>query len=104
MVRQEPFTVLLADDFIATENGNTNEDLLNAHELSGKTQLSSMKVDGSSISNYFVIIPREGFNQVKGLIQKPDLHYVPSNLARYCVVKTTSTSRRCLDLTSRRRA
>ena len=81
VVGQEPFTVLLADDFITTEKGNTTKDLLNAHEISGKTQLSSMKVDGPSISNYGVIIPSEGFNQVKGLIEKPDLHYAPSNLA-----------------------
>lgn len=81
VVGEEPFTVLLADDFITIENGNTTKDLIEAYEISGKTQLGSMKVDGPSISNYGVIIPGEGINQVKGLIEKPDLKHAPSNLA-----------------------
>lgn len=81
VVGQEPFTVLLADDFITTENGNTTKDLLNAHELSGETHLSSMRVDGPSISNYGVITPGDGINRVKGLIEKPEPQYAPSNLA-----------------------
>ena len=40
-----------------------------------------MKVDGSNISKYGVIIPNKETGLVTGLIEKPDFKNTPSNLA-----------------------
>ena len=50
-VGNEPFAVLLADDFLTYEGAGITADLVSAFEASGKTQLSVMKVNGPDISN-----------------------------------------------------
>ena len=51
-VGNEPFSVLLADDFIINEGSGTTADLVRSFEASGKTQLSVMKVNGPDISKF----------------------------------------------------
>ena len=81
VVGDEPFALLLADDFL-TYNGNCIiSDLIAGYEKSAKSQLSVMKVDGPDISQYGVIVPSNETGLVAGLIEKPDFKYAPSNLA-----------------------
>jgi UTP--glucose-1-phosphate uridylyltransferase len=81
VVGDEPFAVLLADDFL-TDSGDSNmSDLVRGYEKTGKTQLSVMKVNGPDISKYGVIVPSEKTGAVSGLIEKPDFENAPSNLA-----------------------
>jgi UTP--glucose-1-phosphate uridylyltransferase len=87
VVGDEPFAVLLADDFITqqfdngTKNKGTMTGLVKAFEKTGKTQLSVMEVNGSEISNYGVIQKSEKFGNITGLIEKPPFAKAPSNLA-----------------------
>jgi len=80
-VGNDPFAVLLADDFITYDGSGITSDLVQAYGQSGKTQLSVMQVDGPEISKYGVVKPNSTFGSVAGLVEKPNLQAAPSNLA-----------------------
>jgi UTP--glucose-1-phosphate uridylyltransferase len=80
-VGNEPFAVLLADDFLRYSGEGATADLLKAFSDTKKTQLSVMKVDGVDISKYGVVVPGAGPDDVLGLIEKPAFENAPSNLA-----------------------
>lgn len=80
-VGNEPFAVLLADDFLIHDTGGVTTDLVHAFQTSGKTQLSVMEVNGPDISKYGVVVPNEIPGSVAGLVEKPDIDKAPSNLA-----------------------
>jgi UTP--glucose-1-phosphate uridylyltransferase len=80
-VGNEPFAVLLADDFLTFDGKGVTAELIGAYEKSGKTQLSVMKVDGPDISKYGVVKVNENTNIVSGMIEKPNFKDAPSNLA-----------------------
>jgi UTP--glucose-1-phosphate uridylyltransferase len=80
-VGNEPFAVLLADDFLCFDGAGVTADLVNGYEKTGKTQLSVMHVDGPEISKYGVIDFDKKNGSVIGLIEKPDFKDAPSNLA-----------------------
>ena len=80
-VGNEPFVVLLADDFLISEGSSATEGLVKAFYKTGKCQLSVMKVHERDISKYGIIDPGDTKESVKGLIEKPKLDYAPSNLA-----------------------
>lgn len=77
----EPFAVLLADDFLTYSGAGVTSNLVQAYSLSGKTQLSVMKVDGTDISKYGVVKTRGASGSVIGLVEKPNFKDAPSNLA-----------------------
>ncbi|MBF9040372.1 UTP--glucose-1-phosphate uridylyltransferase GalU [Rhodobacterales bacterium LSUCC0387] len=82
VVGDEPFAVLLADDFLTSFPGmGVTADLIEAFNTSGKTQLSVMEVLGSDISKYGVVVPGDTAGSVSGLIEKPSAENAPSNLA-----------------------
>jgi UTP--glucose-1-phosphate uridylyltransferase len=81
VVNNEPFVLLLADDFLTYSGKGTTSELISGFEKTGKTQLSVMKVDGPEISKYGVIVPNNETGLVEGLIEKPNLKNAPSNLA-----------------------
>lgn len=80
-VGNDPFAVLLADDFLTYEGNGVTADLARAFAASGKTQLSVMEVNGPDISKYGVVVPNGEPGSVAGLIEKPDADKAPSNLA-----------------------
>ena len=80
-VGDEPFAVLLADDFIVSDNKNPVVELVDAFYRSGRLQLSAIKVDGPDISKYGVLVPGKENRSVKGLVEKPSFEDAPSNLA-----------------------
>ena len=81
VVGNEPFAVLLADDFIVTEGAGVTADLVRAFEATGKSQLSVMKVEGEEIAKYGVVVPGEGEGAVLELVEKPKYEDAPSDLA-----------------------
>lgn len=81
VVGDEPFAVLLADDFIVAEGAGVTADLVRAFEETGKSQLSVMKVEGEDISKYGVVVPGVDNGKVLGLIEKPKFEDAPSDLA-----------------------
>ena len=81
VVGDEPFAVLLADDFITNNGCGVTADLARSFQASGKTQLSVMEVNGPGICNYGVVVPGSEPKSVAGLIEKPELDKVPSNYA-----------------------
>jgi UTP--glucose-1-phosphate uridylyltransferase len=80
-VGNEPFVVVLADDFIYHEGLGVTNDLINAYQKTGMMQLSVMRVDGQEISNYGVLIEGNKKGDVAGLEEKPTFETAPSNLA-----------------------
>ena len=80
-VGNDPFAVLLADDFLIYDGLGITADLVRSFEKSGKTQISVMEVDGPEISNYGVVVPDEYGEKVGGLVEKPPFEKAPSNLA-----------------------
>ena len=81
VVGDEPFAVLLADDFIVSTSLGVTADLVAGFLKTGKTQLSVMHVDGLDISKYGAIKKHEQSGAVVGLIEKPKFDAAPSNLA-----------------------
>ena len=80
-VGDDPFAVLLADDFLTDYELGVTADLAQASESSGKSQLSVMEVDGPDISKYGVVVPNGTGAGIAGLVEKPDADDAPSNLA-----------------------
>ena len=80
-VGDEPFAVLLADDFLIHEGTGTISELIQAYRLSGRSQLSVMPVKGKNISNYGVVTRKKRSKRVTSVIEKPAFKDAPSNLA-----------------------
>ena len=80
-VGNEPFAVLLADDFLTFDDEGSTSDLVKAFNKSGKSQLSIMHVDNHEIEKYGVISPGLKKNSVAGIVEKPKICDAPSNLA-----------------------
>ena len=80
-VGDDPFVVMLADDFLTDYEPGVTADLVNAFTTTGKSQLSVMEVDGPGISKYGVVVPNGSGAGIVGLIEKPDASEAPSNLA-----------------------
>lgn len=81
VVGNEPFAVLLADDFIQSEGAGVMADLIESFAKSKKTQLSVMQVDGPDISKYGVVKKHDQSGALVGLVEKPKFEDAPSNLA-----------------------
>lgn len=85
VVGDEPFAVLLADDFLthALQEGTSNvtSDLKAAFEATGQSQVSVMHVKGPNISKYGVIAVGVSQGSVKGLVEKPRYEVAPSDMA-----------------------
>ena len=81
IVGNDPFAVLLADDFLTDYSPSVTFDLIQAYRKTGKMQLSVMEVDGPEISQYGVAKLNDLGTSIVGLIEKPDVNSAPSNLA-----------------------
>jgi len=81
VVGDEPFAVLLADDFILANGLGVTADLVSAFEATGQSQLSIMRVEGEDISKYGVVVCSADQSSVLGLIEKPKFEDAPSDLA-----------------------
>lgn len=80
-VGNDPFAVLLADDFLTYEGAGVTADLVKRYEASGRSQISVMEVNGLDISKYGVVQPGPAAGSVAGLVEKPAFEHAPSNLA-----------------------
>lgn len=80
VVGDEPFGVLLADDFIVSNSDGVTADLVAGFLKTGKTQISSMHISGPDISKYGVIKKHEQSGAVVGLVEKPNFEAAPSGL------------------------
>ena len=81
VVGNEPFALLLADDFLTYKGNGITSDLIMGFEKTGKTQLCAMQVNGPEISKYGVLALSNESDLVTGLIEKPKFENAPSNLA-----------------------
>lgn len=81
IVGSDPFAVLLADDFLTDYPTGVTADLVSAYETSGRSQISVMAVNGPDISKYGVVVPDRSGYGIAGLIEKPDVSAIPSNIA-----------------------
>ena len=80
-VGNEPFAVLLADDFLISTGEGITSDLVQCFNQTEKTQLSAIEVNGPEISKYGVLELCNDDETVCGLIEKPKFKDATSNLA-----------------------
>ena len=80
-VGNEPFAVLLADDFIPPLEKGVTTLLCEAFLKTQKTQLYAEYIDGIQITKYGVIQPGKEKGHVAGLVEKPSQKVAPSNWA-----------------------
>lgn len=83
IVGEEPFAVLLADDFMLGRPGCLKQ-MVDAYDRVGGNLICAMEVPESATDKYGIITPgaRDGaLTQVQGLVEKPALGTAPSNLA-----------------------
>lgn len=80
VVGDEPFAVLLADDFIISEGKGVTTELVRSYMASGRSQLSVMRVSDEAISSYGVVVPGDAAGSVVGLVEKPKFAEAPSDL------------------------
>ncbi len=100
IVGEEPFALLLADDFIATDGPNNTKNLITAFNRTRKNQLSIMRVRDHSISKYGVVVRGKKPNSVDGLVEKPAASEAPSDLAsigRYVLSSDIFSILKCLN-------
>ena len=81
VVGEDPFAVLLADDFLINNETSVVKNLIKGYNSSGKNQLSVMEVNGPDISKYGVVKPGTEPGLVSGLVEKPKFGEAPSNVA-----------------------
>jgi UTP--glucose-1-phosphate uridylyltransferase len=81
VIGNEPFAVILADDFLMSNGLGVTLDLVKAFEKSRNTQISVMPINGSEIAQYGVINPSLDTNSVISIVEKPEYLDAPSNLA-----------------------
>ena len=91
-VGNDPFAVLLADDFIVSEEKGVTSDLVSAFEKNSKIQLSVMEIFGSEISNYGVVQYNPINGKVEGLVEKPEENLAPWQRRDNIQAKTLQTS------------
>ncbi|HEX8303071.1 UTP--glucose-1-phosphate uridylyltransferase GalU [Sphingomonas sp.] len=83
IVGDEPFAVLLADDFMAGAPGCLKQ-MVDAYNQTGGNMICAMEVPEDATDKYGIITPgkRDGaLTEVKGLVEKPASGTAPSNLA-----------------------
>ncbi len=80
VVGNEPFAVLLADDFLVSDGLGETSRLVKKFVETGFPQLSVMEVEKEETKKYGIITPGKE-NVIKGLIEKPNPISAPSNLA-----------------------
>ena len=87
VIGEEPFAVLLADDFMFQEKGSAMGDLIRAFEETGKSMLCVSKVDRDQVRKYGIIeLGKNGTGvgiDVKGIVEKPDPDTAPSQFASF---------------------
>ena len=70
-VGNDPFSVLLADDFLANQQLSVTFDLTIQFSRTGKTQLALIRVISVDILKYGVVVPSFNRTGILGLIEKP---------------------------------
>ncbi|RYY25541.1 MAG: UTP--glucose-1-phosphate uridylyltransferase GalU [Sphingomonadales bacterium] len=83
IVGDEPFAVLLADDFMMGAPGCLKQ-MVDAYNKTGGNMICAMEVADEATDKYGIITPgvRDGaLTEVKGLVEKPARGTSPSNLA-----------------------
>lgn len=81
VVGDEPFVIILADDFFLDQTIPVTSDLIEAYNGTGRSQLSVREVNGPDISKYGVVELDPDGKRVVGLVEKPRKNLAPSNLA-----------------------
>ncbi len=82
-VGEEPFAVLLADDFITPSKGapNPTAALGEAYAVTGRSQVLLERVPPSETHKYGIAVPGDAPGVIAGLIEKPAPGEAPSDLA-----------------------
>ena len=87
VVGDDPFAVLLADDFIIGKNGSFTKAMVDAYMETGKSILCVDRVTIDQINKYGIIDPGPSTDaaaiDVRGIVEKPHPDVAPSQLASY---------------------
>ncbi len=83
LVGNEPFAVILPDDVIASEKPCLQQ-MVEAYEDTGGCMVAAMEVSPDKAPSYGMLDVGEDMGRlvtVKGMVEKPEVHEAPSNLA-----------------------
>ncbi len=84
LVGDEPFAVILPDDFLYGEKPTIGE-MVRVFEETGKSVILTEEVPEERVSSYGVVEPESGtdgeYFNLKGIVEKPDIKEAPSNHA-----------------------
>ena len=84
MVQNDPFAVLLADDFIDAEVGCLQQ-MVEAYENQAGNYLACMEVPEGDVSSYGILAPEGRVDDrafaIKGMVEKPNVENAPSRHA-----------------------
>lgn len=83
-VGNEPFAVLLGDDIVYHESKPCLKQMIDAHNEYKTTILGVQEVPESEVDKYGIVdgkLIEDRIYKVKGLVEKPDLHDAPTNIA-----------------------
>jgi len=84
VVQNDPFAVLLADDFIDAEVGCLKQ-MVEAYDQHPGNYLACMEVDASAVSSYGILDPESSISErafaIKGMVEKPNVDNAPSRHA-----------------------
>jgi UTP--glucose-1-phosphate uridylyltransferase len=84
LVGNEPFAVILPDDFLHGEKPCIGQ-MVKVFEKTGKSVILTEEVPEEKVSSYGVVDPQNGtggeYFELKGIIEKPDVSEAPSNHA-----------------------
>jgi len=83
LIGDEPFFYLSADDLVFSEGKSRSKQLLEAHEMTGKSILSMFEIDKSDSEKYGMVdlgqSIENGLYKLKGVVEKPVPSRSPSN-------------------------
>ncbi|GHU62763.1 UTP--glucose-1-phosphate uridylyltransferase [Clostridia bacterium] len=87
-IGNEPFAVLLGDDVVINKKGKPAlKQLMNAYEEVASSIVGVQEIDLSQVHKYGIVAPSKDYpsegklTKLFDMIEKPDQHHAPSNLA-----------------------
>jgi UTP--glucose-1-phosphate uridylyltransferase len=83
LIGNEPFAVILPDDVIAAEKPCLQQ-MIEAYNETGGCMVAAMEVPPDAASSYGVLDVKDDMGSIvsiKGMVEKPEPHHAPSNLA-----------------------
>lgn len=81
VVGEDPFALILADDFLTMKTVNTTKELIKKYEKENKSVIATVPVEDNELDKYGIVGLSDDATRVLSIIEKPCKSNAPSNLA-----------------------